>query len=414
MSLWTPDWKILIDGNDYTSATIANLTITRGRSNIYEQPVAGYCYLQLVNVAQDNFELVIGHQLAIELKNSAGNYIPIYGGYITDIATSVVSTGSTATVMGINITALGALSRLSRATWDGALIKDDEGAQIYEIVSEALTNDWQEVPAAITWATYDPPTTMWEDAENIGLGEIDTGVYEMVARAADSINAYTYVSQLANSALGTVYEDDQGRVAYDNQDHRQDYLIANGFTTLSANDAFGVGIRSQIRSGDLRNNVTVIYKNGQSVSDLDNDSIVQFGNYAEILDTTLELQADAQAFAERIVLLRSFPRPILDAISYPLESPELDDTDRDALIDIFLGQPIELTDLPSSISTLPYQGYVEGWTFQAGFNSVSLTFILSPLSYSGYWQRWEQVNPAESWNSVLNTLEWQDAIGVIS
>ena len=414
MSLWTPDWKILIDGNDYTSATIADLTITRGRSNIYEQPVAGYCYLQLVNVAQDDFELVIGHQIAIELKNSAGNYIPIYGGYITDIATSVVSTGSTATVMGINITALGALSRLSRATWDGALIKDDEGAQIYKIVSEALANDWQEVPAAITWATYDPPTTMWEDAENIGLGEIDTGVYEMVARAADSINAYTYVSQLANSALGTVYEDDQGRVAYDNQDHRQDYLIANGFTTLSANDAFGVGIRSQIRSGDLRNNVTVIYKNGQSVSDLDNDSIVQFGNYAEILDTTLELQADAQAFAERIVLLRSFPRPILDAISYPLESPELDDTDRDALIDIFLGQPIELTDLPSSISTLPYQGYVEGWTFQAGFNSVSLTFILSPLSYSGYWQRWEQVNPAESWNSVLNTLEWQDAIGVIS
>ncbi len=414
MSLWTPDWKILIDGNDYTSATIADLTITRGRSSIYEQPVAGYCYLQLVNVAQDNFELVIGHQIAIELKNSAGNYIPIYGGYITDIATSVVSTGSTATVMGINITALGALSRLSRATWDDALVKDDEGAQIYKIVSEALASDWQEVPAAITWATYDPATTMWEDAENIGLGEIDTGIYEMVARSADSINAYTYVAELANSALGTVYEDDLGRVAYDNQDHRQDYLIANGFTTLSANDAFGVGIRSQIRSGDLRNNVTVIYKNGQSVSDLDNDSILQFGNYAEILDTTLELQADAEAFAERIVLLRSFPRPILDAISYPLESPELDDTDRDALIDIFLGQPVELTDLPSSISTLPYQGYVEGWTFQAGFNSVSLTFILSPLSYSGYWQRWEQVNPAESWNSVLNTLEWQDAIGVIS
>jgi hypothetical protein len=414
MSLWTPDWKILINGNDYTSATIADLTITRGRSSIYEQPVAGYCYLQLVNVAQDDFELVIGHQIAIELKNSAGNYIPIYGGYITDIATSVVSTGSTATVMGINITALGALSRLSRATWDDALVKDDEGAQIYKIVSEALASDWQEVPAAITWATYDPPTTMWEDAENIGLGEIDTGIYEMVARSADSINAYTYVAELANSALGTVYEDDQGRVAYDNQDHRQDYLIANGFTTLSANDAFGVGIRSQIRSGDLRNNVTVIYKNGQSVSDLDNDSILQFGNYAEILDTTLELQADAEAFAERIVLLRSFPRPILDAISYPLESPELDDTDREALIDIFLGQPVELNDLPYSISTLPYQGYVEGWTFQAGFNSVSLTFILSPLSYSGYWQRWEQVNPAESWNSVLNTLEWQDAIGVIS
>lgn len=414
MSLWSPEWKILIQGNDYTSATVANLTITRGRSSIYEQPVAGYCYLQLIDVAQDDFDLQIGHQITVQLKNSAGNYVSIYGGFISDIATSVVSTGSNATVIGINITALGALSRLSRTNWDGALSKDDEGTQIFTIVSEVLANDWQELPATETWQNYTPATTTWANAENIGLGQIDTGVYEMVARAADSINAYTYVAQLANSALGTVYEDDDGRVAYDNQDHRQDYLLANGFATLSANDAFGIGIRSQIRSGDLRNSVTVIYKNGQTVIDSDATSILNFGTYAEIIDTTLDLQADAEAFAERLILLRSFPRPILDAISYPLESPELDNTDRDALIDIFLGQPIELTDLPTAISSLPYQGYVEGWTFQAGFNSVNLTFILSPLSYSGYWQRWEQVNPAESWNSVLNTLEWQDAIGVIS
>ena len=414
MSLWNPEWKVLINNQDYTSATVANLTITRGRTSIYEQPVAGYCYLQLIDVEQDDFVLEIGHQIAIQLKNSAGSFVPIYGGYITDIATSVISTGSTATVMGINVTALGALSRLSRSTWDGSLVKDDEGAQIYQIVSETLANDWQEVPSSISWATYDPATEIWSNAQNIGLGEIDTGVYEMVARSADAINAYTYVAQLADSALGTVYEDDQGRVAYDNQDHRQDYLIGNGFTTLSANDAFGVGIRSQIRSGDLRNSVTVVYKNGQTVTSSDVNSVNEFGNYSEIIDTTLDLQTDAQAYADRLILLRSFPRPILDSVSYPLESPELDNTDRDALIDIFLGQPIELTDLPSSISNLPYQGYVEGWTIQAGFNSVTLTFILSPLNYSGYWQRWEQVNAAEKWNTLNNALQWEDAIGVIS
>ena len=414
MSIWNPEWKILIDGNDYTSATVANLTIQRGRSNIYEQPVAGYCYLQLIDVEISNFELEIGHQIGIELKNSAGNWVPIYGGYITDISTSVISTGSNATVMGINLTALGALSRLARATWNGSLAKDDEGTQIYQIVSDVVANNWLEVPAEITWATYDPATTTWANAENIGLGEIDPGIYEMVARAADPVNAYTYAAQLAQSALGTLYEDDQGRIAYDNQDHRQDYLLANGFTTLSANSAFGVGLRAQTRSGDMRNDVTVVYKNGQTESDSDITSINRFGKYAEIIDTTLDLDADALAYAERLVLLRSYPRPILDAISYPLGNPELDDTDRDALIDIFIGQPIELTDLPPAISPLPYQGYVEGWTISAGFNSVTLTFILSPLSYSGYWQRWEQVNPAESWNSVLNTLEWENAIGVIS
>jgi hypothetical protein len=309
---------------------------------------------------------------------------------------------------------LGALSRLSRSTWAGSLAKDDEGTQIYQILSDVLANSWQEIPAAITWNTYTPPTTTWANAENIGIGEVDPGIYEMVARSADPVNAYTYVAQLADSALGTLYEDDQGKVAYDNQDHRQDYLLANGFTSLSANEAFGVGIKAQTRSGDMRNNVTVVYKNGQSVTDSDQESIYTFGNYAEILDTTLELSADATALAERLVLLRSFPRPILDAISYPLGSPELDDSDRDALIDIFLGQPVEITDLPRTISSTPYQGYVEGWTFQAGFNSVTLTFILSPLNYSGYWQRWEQINVAEKWNTLNNALQWEDAIGVIS
>jgi hypothetical protein len=414
MSLWTPDWQILIDGVDYSSSTIANLTITRGRSNIYEQPVAGYCYVQLVDVVQNSFDIQIGQQILINLKNSADNWVGIYGGYISDIQTSVNSSGSSANVIGYTITALGALSRLSRATFDDALVKTDEGTQIYQIVSEVVAQDWYEVPAEITWDNYTPADTMWLDAGNIGLGEIDTGVYEMVARAADPVNAYTYVAQLADSALGTIYEDDLGRIAYDNQDHRQDYLLANGFTTLSANEAFGVGISTQTRSGDMRNSVTVVYKNGQLVADDDTESINTFGKYAEIISTTLELEADAEAFANRLILLRSFPRPILNAISYPLGNTELDNTDRDALIDIFIGQPIEITDLPAAISATPYQGYVEGWTIQAGFNAVTLTFILSPLSYSGYWQRWEQVNAAETWNSILNTLEWQDAIGVIS
>jgi len=414
MSLWNPQWQILIDGVDYSDSTLANLTISRGRSSIYEQPVAGYCNVQLVDVVQNDFSIEVGHQILINLRNSAGNYVGIYGGFISDVGVSVASAGSTSKVLSYNITALGSLSRLSRATWDGALVKDDEGAQIYEIVSDVVAQDWFEVPAEITWANYTPITDTWNDAGNIGLGQIDTGIYEMVARSADAVNAYTYVAQLANSALGTIYEDDLGRISYDNQDHRQDYLLANGFTQLSANEAFGVGIKAVTRSGDMRNYVTVIYKNGQTVTESDTDSINEFGKYAEIIDTTLELTADAEAFAERLILLRSYPRGILDSISYPLGNTELSDTDRDALIDIFIGQPMEITDLPEPISSTPYQGYVEGWTIQAGFNAVTLTFILSPLSYSGYWQRWEQVNPAESWNSVLNTLEWQDAIGVIS
>jgi len=318
-------------------------------------------------------------------------------------------------VVGVTITALGALSRLSRATWDGALAKDQEGDQIYAILSDVVASNWSEVPSEITWATYDPPTETWANAANVGLGTVDQpGIYEMVARSADPINAYTYIAQLANSALGTIYEDDQGRISYADAESRQDYYLANGFTELSANEAFGVGVSAITRSGDVRNAVTVVYGNGSTLSDSDIESVNAYGKYAEIFDTTLHDATAAQAFLDRILQLRSFPQSMLQSITYPLTNPELSNTDRDALLDVFVGQPIRISDLPSQISTIPFEGFVEGWTFRAGVNSLSLTLIVSPLSYSGYAQRWEQVNPAELWNTINATLQWQDAIGVIS
>jgi hypothetical protein len=68
---------------------------------------------------------------------------------------------------------------------DGVLNDDFDGDQIYTILSEVLFNSWQEVPAALTWATYDP-TTQWQDAENTGLGEIDRpGNYELENRSSE-------------------------------------------------------------------------------------------------------------------------------------------------------------------------------------------------------------------------------------
>jgi hypothetical protein len=61
-----------------------------------------------------------------------------------------------------------------------------------------------------------------------------------------------------------------------------------------------------------------------------------------------------------------------------------------------------------------FTGYVEGWTFRASVSGLSITLNASPTEFSAIAQRWNQVNAAESWNSVLNTLKWQDAIGVIS
>jgi hypothetical protein len=83
------------------------------------------------------------------------------------------------------------------------LSKDFDGDQIYTILSQTLFNTWAEVPAAETWAGYDPTTT-WSNAENSGLGEIDRpGNYELMARSSSANDIYSLVSGLQLAVLDT-------------------------------------------------------------------------------------------------------------------------------------------------------------------------------------------------------------------
>jgi hypothetical protein len=49
MTLFNPVWRVIIGGTTYTNYALANLGITSGRTNIYEQAQAGYVNLELIN-----------------------------------------------------------------------------------------------------------------------------------------------------------------------------------------------------------------------------------------------------------------------------------------------------------------------------------------------------------------------------
>jgi hypothetical protein len=119
---------------------------------------------------------------------------------------------------------------------------DFDGDQIYTILKEVLfATQWQEVPGALTWATYDP-TTQWQDAENSGLGEIDRpGNYELENRGSSVTDVYSLVSALATSGLGYIYENAQGQISYADSTHRTVYLAANGYVELNGQSGFGIG-----------------------------------------------------------------------------------------------------------------------------------------------------------------------------
>lgn len=410
MSNWTPEWALQIDGQgDFTNITLANLNIASGRTDIYSQPRAGYANFQIINLDLTPIEIDVNDSITIKVKDSTGTYINLFGGSVTDRTVEVISSAPGQINEVISVTALGALSRLPKSITNGVLAKAHDGTQIYNILKDVLFNTWTEVPAALTWAAYNPTTT-WANAENSGLGEIDQpGNYELTARSSNPTDVYSLVSALANSGLGYLYEDAQGRINYADSTHRSSYLATNGYVTLSGNTALSKGIKTIRRIGDIRNDVTIKYKANATATATEPDSIATYGAQAQVIETTIENSADATEQANFYLGIRAYPQDVFDSITFSLGNPEIDDSDRDALLNVFMGLPVDIQDLPANMVNGRFQGFVEGWKFQAGYNRLDITLNVSPTAFSLQSMKWDDVSAAETWNTISASLDWLNA-----
>ena len=411
MTQWTPIWHVEINGVNYTNYTLANLSITSGRTNIYEQAQAGYVSIELINFDQAAIPFQINNSISISVYNSSNVLVPIFGGNLVDIGVSISESGSVGFTQKISITALGALARLPKVLTNGVLSQDYDGTQIADVLKEVLFDTWSEVPSATQWSTYDPTTT-WANAENSGFGEVDQpGNYELAARTSNRTDVYSLVSALATSGLGYIFEDSAGRIGYADSTHRSEYLAANGYVELTANDALARGISMITRAGDVRNSLTVKYDATGSSEESASDpvSINLYGTLAQIINTTLHNAGDAEDQANFYLDLRAYPRAAFSAITWELTNSEISDADRNSLIGVFMGMPVNLSNLPLNMNAGDFLGFVEGWTFSANFNTLAITLIMSPISFSLQAVRWNSVPASEQWNTVSPTLDWEHA-----
>ena len=411
MSQFTPNWKLTVEGVDYTNITIANLSHGAGRRNIYSQPYPSYISCTIVALNNQTLNFDINNGIALQIKDSTNTYVSLFGGNITDLSVEVGNSGAAGTEIRYNIIALGALSKLQKTITNGVLSQDEDGNQILDLLDELLLDAWNEVPAGETWAGYDPTTT-WANAGNAGLGEIDTpGLYTMENRGSNPDTIYNIAALIANSAFGVLYEDNQGRIGYADADHRQNYLLNNGYVQLDCGHAIGKGLKTTTKAGDIRNDIYINYGNnfGSQVTATDATSIATYGYKAETINSVIHSTIDAQAVADRYIDQRAYPQPVFDTITFPLTNAEIDDADRDALLGIFIGMPIHLINLPTQISSGEFEGYVEGWSWSVSFNQLYITLNLSPTAYSQVAMRWNTTPITEAWNTLSNTLTWEYA-----
>ena len=411
MTAWSPDWKLTVAGVDYTDIAISDIQHQSGRTDIYQQPNPSYLQITFVALTGQTLPFDINDSLSLQVKDTSAAYVNIFGGDITDITVSVGATGSNATVIQYSVLAMGSLVKLAKEVYNGTISQDEDGNQIYDLLSSVLLGTWAEVPAASTWATYDA-TEQWLNASNLGLGDIDTpGLYTMENRAADPDTIYNIASLIANSAFGYLFEENNGDIGYADADHRQTYLLANGYVDLDANHALGQGLSTITRSGDIRNDIYINYGNnfGSQKTATSATSIATYGYKAESINSVLHSAVDAQAVADRYIAQRAFPLPAFQSITFPITNPEIDNSDRDNLLGVFMGQPLNILNLPAQISTGEFEGYVEGWSWSTRFNELFLTINLSPVAYSQVAMRWNTVPIGEAWNTLSTTLTWEYA-----
>lgn len=411
MTSWNAEYRIKVNGSTVTNVTLSGLQISSGRTNIYSQPVAGFCNLTLLETNTSAITYDINDSVSIEVKNASGIFVYLFGGFITDLTVAVQNSGTTALTQKIQITAVGALARLNRTIYTGSFNHEFDGTRIAYLLTQVLFDAWNEVPAALTWNTYDTSTT-WQNAQNSGYGEVDIpGDYELHQQTQVNDTVYNLVSSAATSGLGYIYEDTQGRIGYADSTHRAEYLSINGYVDLDGNHAIGPGLQMIKKAGDVRNSVTLLYDgtSSSSVTASDSTSIENYGELASRIITTLRNSTDATNQANFYLAIRSVPQFAFSQITFPIANSEIDDADRNALLSVFMGMPLNIINLPTNMVGGYFQGFVEGWTWTAGLNSLNLTLNLSPVDYSLQAMRWSSVPATEYWNTINPSLDWANA-----
>jgi hypothetical protein len=411
---WLPDWRVTVGDDVYTSVT--SVSFASGRLDIDRQPTAGYCQVEIVNTDNSPFTINVTEPILLDLKNSSGTYVTVFGGEVSDFNIGVRSPEETGYITTGKILGIGSLARLTKVVYNTALAEGLDGAQIAAILGSALNLNWNEVTPTVTWDTY-PATQEWETAESY-IGEVDSGFYTMIALAANATaKSQTLVDQISQSALGQIYEEKDGDVSYADADHRSNVLAANGYTFLDGAYATPTSITSTTQTSRIRNSLIYRYGTGyaSTYSTSDTNSIASYGLFERSFDSNIKNLVDITEIATRELNLRRVPKGSLGAITFRLDNPDMPDAMRNALIGVYFGQPMLIDNLPSNLLGGTFDGFVENVALRATPSFTEITLYISATEFSLSTTQWDTVVPSTiTWATTNGTLTWNNAIGALN
>jgi hypothetical protein len=376
---WIPNATVTINGTSYESNTLAGLQITYGRATVWEQARAGYAQIQILNTTNANNLYEINDSVIITIDDSSGNPVTIFTGKLHDITAQLQAVGDSATVAVETLTAVSIFADMARVVVGTSNYpKEYDNDRIDRIFTEA----------------------------GVPIDVVDVGVYEFTARAASPSDAYSLAANYAQQAFGYIYETTAGEVGFANESRRTATASSQGYFIIDPDYILWQGIQSTRSFNDITNDVLLTYKNSQTVTASDATSIATYGTLSASISTELEQTSEAQLNAQRYVTLRAYPETSVSSFTIQLDSDVVTNGDRDDLIAIYMGWPIQITTLPVPIIHIAYRAFVEGWTWNIRNNQAALTIISTDNTLSLAPTRWQDVNAALQWEDVDPALQW--------
>jgi len=240
----------------------------------------------------------------------------------------------------------------------------------------------------------------------------DPGTVQILARDVDSQPALDLSQSVAADAGGVVWNTRAGDIRYADANHRRNTQPA---LELNSCDIL-VTPKWQRSTSGIVNKVSIGYGVTPEGSEqpryvAQNDaSIGKWGRWEITATTQLAAQADAAAMGS--LLLTRNKEPVWLMPTLPVDVAHLDTTRYKALLALEMHDLVFVTGLPVA-GAAPTTAYlwVEGWTENLEYGKQEIELAVSGYCRTAPAPRWDDINPAVTWDTAPGTWDEASCIG---
>ena len=409
---WTPRPTVFIDDREYTGRTVGNVSITRGRQNVFNDSQPGYASIEIIDTDAEGLGFEINAVVQVTVLDGDDVPVRLFTGFVSDWSSQVVRSGD-GVVVRYRLRAVGPLARLARRqVMSGGRGEELDGARVLDAIEQGslisweewIIQSWEDTASDLTWEEFDP---------GYDPSLIDSGVFDIAALDPEDGGyvASRVIASAAQSAQGVLFETADGFIGYADANRRRANAVA-GFLDIPWGLVREGAFSLESSLADVTNRVFVEFDGG-IVQEEEEFSIIRFGVQETVLRTELANQANAEARAIDYLFSHIDPRVEVNDVKVNLRS-DVPSALRNSLLRVGPNGAVRLTGVPAATGALGFRGFVEGVSYRLNDFEFDVDLFVSDFALSVGAVRYGQVDPTLEYGQVDPTLEYREAREVTS